>query len=63
MPLGKWEATVPYVQAWMDRVTILPHQGYWATDPETGRIFIWRSGLVAETVGIAWYPGSLKMVG
>lgn len=25
MPPGKWEATVPHVQAWMDRVTILPH--------------------------------------
>lgn len=63
MPLGKWDATVPHVQVWMGTVTILPHQGYWATDPETGRILIWRSGLVAETVSIARYPGSLRMVG
>lgn len=62
MPLGKWEATVPHVQVWMGRVTILPHQGYWAAGPEAGRILIWRSGLVTETVSIAQYSESLRMV-
>lgn len=63
MPFGKWEATVPQVQSWMGRVTTLPHQGYWAADPEIGRILIWRNGLVVEKVSIAWDPESLRMVG